>query len=121
MDLRRMMDEGRILIANVSKGRLGEGNAHLLGALLVTGITQAALSREAPEDKRRVFHRFAEEFQNFATDSFASILSEARKYGLTLTLAHPVRLWQFRLVHFLPRRSRGRAASPCLTFCLVTH
>jgi hypothetical protein len=73
IDLRRMMDDGKILIANVSKGKLGEGNAHLLGALLVTGITQAALSREdTPEHKRRVFHLFADEFQNFATDSFSA-------------------------------------------------
>ena len=85
--LRRLMDEGAIVICNLSKGRLGEGVAHLLGALLTTAIAQAALSRvdAAPAD-RRVFHLYADEFQSFATVSFALILSEARKYGLTLTL-----------------------------------
>lgn len=88
-DLRRTMDEGRILIVNLSKGGIGEGNAHLLGALLVTGIAQAALSREAiPTEERKVFHLFVDEFQNFATESFALILSEARKYGLSLCTAH---------------------------------
>ena len=89
IDLRRMMDEGRILIVNLSKGALGEGNAHLLGALLTTGLAQAALSRaDTPEHGRRVFHFYADEFQSFATESFALILSEARKYALTLTLGH---------------------------------
>jgi hypothetical protein len=87
--LRRLMDEGAIVICNLSKGRLGEGVAHLLGALLTTTIAQAALSRAdvAPVD-RRVFHLYADEFQSFATESFALILSEARKYGLILTVAH---------------------------------
>src|SRR3954467_13543957 len=87
--LRRLMDEGAIVICNLAKGRLGEGTAHLLGALLTTTIAQAALSRaDIPAEKRRVFHLYADEFQSFATDSFALILSEARKYGLTLTVAH---------------------------------
>src|SRR3954447_3214395 len=87
--LRRLMDEGAIVICNLAKGRLGEGTAHLLGALLTTTIAQAALSRaDIPADERRVFHLYADEFQSFATDSFALILSEARKYGLTLTVAH---------------------------------
>ena len=87
--LRRLMDEGAVVICNLAKGRLGEGTAHLLGALLTTTIAQAALSRaDIPADKRRVFHLYADEFQSFATDSFALILSEARKYGLTLTVAH---------------------------------
>ena len=87
--LRRLMDEGAIVICNLAKGRLGEGTSHLLGALLTTTIAQAALSRVdvAPAD-RRTFHLYADEFQSFATDSFALILSEARKYGLTLTVAH---------------------------------
>jgi hypothetical protein len=87
--LRRLMDEGAIVICNLAKGRLGEGTSHLLGALLTTAIAQAALSRAdmAPAD-RRTFHLYADEFQSFATDSFALILSEARKYGLTLTVAH---------------------------------
>src|ERR1700730_2713914 len=87
--LRRLMDEGAIVICNLSKGRLGEGVAHLLGALLTTSIAQAALSRaDVPILQRRVFHLYADEFQSFATESFALILSEARKYGLTLTIAH---------------------------------
>jgi hypothetical protein len=87
--LRRLMDEGAIVICNLAKGRLGEGTSHLLGALLTTTIAQAALSRaDVPAAERRVFHLYADEFQSFATDSFALILSEARKYGLTLTVAH---------------------------------
>jgi len=87
--LRRLMDEGALVICNLSKGRLGEGVAHLLGALLTTAIAQAALSRaDIPISKRRVFHLYADEFQSFATESFALVLSEARKYGLTLTVAH---------------------------------
>ena len=87
IDLRFMMDEGRVLIANLSKGKLGEGPAHLLGALLVTALAQAALSR-SDTTERPDFHLYADEFQSFATSGFSLILSEARKYGLTLTLAH---------------------------------
>src|SRR5205085_12433621 len=87
--MRRLMDEGAIVICNLAKGRLGEGTSHLIGALLTTTIAQAALSRaDVPPAERRTFHLFADEFQSFATDSFALILSEARKYGLTLTVAH---------------------------------
>jgi hypothetical protein len=87
--LRRLMDEGAVVICNLAKGRLGEGVSHLLGALLTTTIAQAALSRaDVPPAERRTFHLYADEFQSFATDSFALILSEARKYGLTLTIAH---------------------------------
>src|SRR5437879_3043424 len=87
--LRRLMDEGEIVICNLAKGRLVEGTSHLLGALLPTTIAQAALSRaDLPPSDRRTFHLYADEFQSFATDSFALILSEARKYGLTLTVAH---------------------------------
>jgi len=87
--LRRLMDEGAIVICNLAKGRLGEGVSHLLGALLTTTIAQAALSRaDVLPAERRTFHLYADEFQSFATDSFALILSEARKYGLTLTIAH---------------------------------
>jgi hypothetical protein len=86
---RRLMDEGAIVICNLSKGALGESTAHLLGALLVTALAQAALSRaDTQADERRVFHLYADEFQSFATESFSLILSEARKYALTLTLAH---------------------------------
>lgn len=88
-DLRRTMDDGRILIVNLSKGAIGEENAHLLGALIITGIAQAALSRaDTPEELRRPFHLYVDEFQNFSTTAFATILSEARKYALTLTIAH---------------------------------
>jgi type IV secretory pathway TraG/TraD family ATPase VirD4 len=87
--LRRLMDEGAIVICNLSKGSIGESTAHLLGAFLTTAIAQAALSRaDTPANERRVFHLYADEFQSFATDSFALILSEARKYGLTLTVGH---------------------------------
>ena len=87
--LRRLMDEGAIVICNLSKGGLGESTAHLLGALLTTAIAQAALSRaDTPPAERRTFHLYADEFQSFATESFALILSEARKYALTLTIGH---------------------------------
>ena len=86
---RRLMDEGAIVICNISKGALGESTAHLLGALLTTAFAQAALSRaDTPAPERRVFHLYADEFQSFATESFALILSEARKYSLTLTIGH---------------------------------
>jgi len=87
--LRKIIDEARILIVNLSKGALGEGTAHLLGALLTTGLAHATLSRaDTPEHERRVFHLYADEFQSFATESFGTILSEARKFGLALTLSH---------------------------------
>ena len=83
---RRLMDEGAIVICNLSKGSLGESTAHLLGALITTALAQAALSRaDTSAGNRRVFHLYADEFQSFATESFALILSEARKYALTLT------------------------------------
>ena len=86
---RRLMDEGAIVICNLAKGALGESTAHLLGALITTALAQAALSRaDTPPSQRPVFHLYADEFQSFATESFALILSEARKYGLTLTIGH---------------------------------
>lgn len=89
IDLRRIMDRGQVLLVNLSKGRTGEDASALLGALLVTSIQQAAMSRaDVPEAARRDFFLYVDEFQNFATDSFATILSEARKYRLSLTLAH---------------------------------
>jgi len=89
IDIRRMMDEGRILVANLATGAIGEGTSHMLGALLTTTIMRAALSRtDIRSDERRPFHLYADEFQSFATDSFALILSEARKYALSLTLGH---------------------------------
>lgn len=89
VNFRFMMDRKRIFIANLGKGYLGEAHSSLLGSLLVTGFEVAALSRaDSPPDKREDFFLYVDEFQNCATDSFASILSEARKYRLCLTLAH---------------------------------
>ena len=78
--LRQIMDEGKILIANLSRGLMGEDNAGILGAMMVTKIQLAAMSRaDVPHEQRRPFYLYVDEFQNFATDSFATILSEARK------------------------------------------
>jgi len=86
---RKVMDEGQIFIANLSKGKIGEDNCALLGAMLVTRIQLAALSRaNVPESKRKSFYLYVDEMHNFVTLSFADILSEARKYGLNLTLSH---------------------------------
>ena len=89
-DIRKIMDEGKILIVNLSKGLIGEDNAAILGAFLVTKVQLAAMSRsDIPlVEDRRPFYLYVDEFQNFATDSFAVILSEARKYGLNLTVAN---------------------------------
>jgi len=89
IDIRRIMDEKKILIVNLSKGRIGEDSSRLLGALLVTKLQLAAMSRvDISENERNDFALYIDEFQNFSTDSFASILSEARKYRLSLILAH---------------------------------
>lgn len=86
---RRIIDTGKIFIANVSKGRLGEDKSNLIGALLVSQFQVAAMSRaNVPEEERRDFHLFVDEFHSFGSESFATLLSEARKYRLTLTLAH---------------------------------
>lgn len=89
-NVREIMDDGKILIVNLSKGLLGEDNSSILGALLVTKIQLAAMSRSDIPNiaDRRPFYLYVDEFQNFATDSFATILSEARKYGLNLTVAN---------------------------------
>jgi hypothetical protein len=88
-NIRQIMDEGKILIVNLSRGQVGEDNAAILGALMVTKIQLAAMSRaDVPMSERRPFYLYVDEFQNFATDSFAVILSEARKYGLNLTVAN---------------------------------
>ena len=88
-DLRKVMDEGKILIVNLAKGKIGEDNTALLGAMLVTKIQLAVLSRsDVGEDERRPFYLFVDEFHNFITQSFSDILSESRKYGLNITLAH---------------------------------
>ena len=88
-NFRQVMDEGKILLVNLSKGRIGDINAGLLGMIIVGKILMASLSRvDIPQEKRRDFYLFIDEFQNFTTDSIAVILSEARKYRLNLTLAH---------------------------------
>jgi len=89
INIRQVMDEGKILIMNLSKGRIGEDNSALLGAMMITKIQLAAMSRvDIPENERKDFYLYIDEFQNFSTDSFANILSEARKYRLNLILAH---------------------------------
>lgn len=89
IDMRKAMDEGKILICNLSQGRLGEDNSALLGAMIITKIQLAAMSRiDTPEAERRPFFLYIDEFQNFSTGAFTKIFAEARKYGLGLTLAH---------------------------------
>jgi energy-coupling factor transporter ATP-binding protein EcfA2 len=89
VNLRFMMDTQRIFIANLSKGRIGEDKANLLGSLLVAQFHLSAMSRSAqPESERQDFYLFVDEFQNFTTDTFATILAEARKFRLCLTLSH---------------------------------
>lgn len=88
-DLRKTMDEGNILIVNLAKGKIGEDNSCLLGAVMVNKIQLAALSRaDVPESERKPFYLYVDEIHNFLTLSFADILSEARKYGLNLILSH---------------------------------
>src|SRR3989338_3010494 len=89
INIRKIIDEGKILVVNVSKGKIGEDASRLLGAFLITKIQLAAMSRvDTPESERRDFYLYVDEFQNFATESFANILSEARKYHLSLVMAH---------------------------------
>ena len=89
VNLRFMMDRGRVLIANLAKGRLGTEPANLLGALLAAQFQHVAMTRaDVPEEERRDFHLYIDEFHNFTTDSLATALAEARKYRLSLTLAH---------------------------------
>jgi len=88
-DLRDIMDKKKIFLANLSKGKMGEVNSNLIGMILVAKIQMAAMSRvNIPEEERENFFLYVDEFQNFATDSFASILSEARKYHLGLIIAN---------------------------------
>jgi energy-coupling factor transporter ATP-binding protein EcfA2 len=88
-DLRKIMDEGKIFLANLSVGAIGEETSRLLGGLLITKFQLSAMSRvDVPEEKRKDFYLYIDEFQNFATESFINILSEARKYHLSLILAH---------------------------------
>jgi DNA helicase HerA-like ATPase len=89
LSMRRMMDEGKVLIVNLAKGELGDDSANLLGALLVSTIGDAVFSRaDIREDKRRPFFIYIDEFQNFTTLAVASMVSELRKYRVGLVLAH---------------------------------
>jgi hypothetical protein len=88
-NFRDIMDNGKILLVNLSKGKTGEVNANLLGLILVAKLQMAAFARaDEPEEKRKDFYLYIDEFQNFITPSIATILSEARKYRLNLTMAH---------------------------------
>ena len=88
-NFRKVMDEGKILLINLAKGRIGEENSQFLGLILVPKILIGAMSRQdIPEEKRKPFYLYVDEFQNFATPDFAQILSEARKFGLSLTVAN---------------------------------
>ncbi len=89
INIREAMDNEKIILFNLSKGRIGEDNAALLGAMMITKIQLAAMSRvDIDEETRKDFYLYVDEFQNFATESFANILSEARKYRLNLIIAH---------------------------------
>ena len=89
LDVRKVMDEKKILIMNLSRGKIGEDVSRLLGAMMITKIQLAAMSRADISEKDRVpFYLYVDEFQHFATDSFANILSEARKFALNLVIAH---------------------------------
>ncbi len=89
IDIREIMDQQKIFIVNLSKGRIGEDSSRLLGGMIVTKIQLAAMERvDTDEEDRKDFFLYVDEFQNFATDSFANILSEARKYRLSLIMAH---------------------------------
>lgn len=91
-DLRRIMDEGKILLVNLSKGKIGEDNSSLLGSVLVGKILIAALSRaDIPEEERRPFHLIVDEYQSFATESFPILQSEARKFRIDTMVAHQYR------------------------------
>lgn len=89
INMREIMDEGKILIINLAKGRIGEDSSRLLGGMIITQLQLAVMERvDIAEEERRDFYLYVDEFQNFATASFANILSEARKYRLNLIVAH---------------------------------
>jgi len=89
INIREIMDTGKILIVNLAKGRIGEDSSKLLGGMIITKLQLAAMERiNIPEKERRDFYLYVDEFQNFMTESFANILSEARKYRLNLIIAH---------------------------------
>ncbi len=88
-NIREIMDSGKVLLVNLSKGRIGDVNAQLLGLIFVNKVNMAAMSRaDVPQRDRKRFYLYVDEFQNFITDAFATILSEARKYELGLVMAH---------------------------------
>jgi type IV secretory pathway TraG/TraD family ATPase VirD4 len=88
-NLREVMDNQKILLVNLSKGKIGALNAQLLGLIFVSKINMAAMARaDMLEEDRKDFYLYVDEFQNFATDTFGEILSEARKYRLALIMAH---------------------------------
>src|SRR6185295_12338404 len=109
-NIREIMDSGKILLVNLSKGLIGDGNAQLLGLIFVNKIAMAAMSRaDMPEEKHKDFYLFVDEFQNFATDAFADILSEARKYHLSLIMAHQY-IAQLQEVHNYEKQSKVKDA-----------
>ncbi|MBP9718706.1 type IV secretory system conjugative DNA transfer family protein [Candidatus Gracilibacteria bacterium] len=109
IDIQDIMDSGKILLMRISKGNLGEENAALIGSMVVTKIQQAAMARTAiPEEERRDFYLYCDEFQYFATDTFAEILSEARKYRLNLTMAHQ---YMGQLTHVIRTTAFGNVGS----------
>jgi type IV secretory pathway TraG/TraD family ATPase VirD4 len=109
INLREIMDNEKILIINLSKGKIGEDNSALLGAMFITKFQMAAMSRIdiVKEEDRKDFYLYIDEFQNFSTDSFADILSEARKYHLSLTLTNQ---YLGQLVDPISRSSKVRDA-----------
>jgi len=89
IDFEDIMNNKKILLINLSKGKIGEENSSFFGSMFITKIKQAGMARaEIPEDQRRDFYLYADEFQNLVTDSFVNLFSEARKYGINLTVAH---------------------------------
>ena len=89
IDIERLMNEQKIILINLSKGRIGEENSSFFGAMFITKIKQAGMARaKLPNSERKDFYLYVDEFQNIVTDTFENILSEARKYGLNLTMAH---------------------------------
>jgi len=89
IDINKLMNEGKIILINLSRGRLGEENSSFLGSILLTKIKQAGMERAAiPESERKDFYLYIDEFQNVVTQTFENVLSEARKYGFNLTMAH---------------------------------
>ena len=88
-DVRQIMDDGKVLLVNLSKGKIGSVNAQLLGLIFVNKISMSAFSRaDMPREQRKRFFLYVDEFQNFVTEAFTVMLSEARKYELALVMAH---------------------------------